>query len=219
MKEQKLLPYNIYNRSIIIGSLQIKFGHQPLKIPDRKRIPVFRICSPIELSSIFAADVCFPGSLCYIVCIDLKAGRQVMAIYDLSGLLDRYSGEFLVLEFNHLFVSSSIREEVWLLQRKNDSPLIDKIMQAAREFNIHDVAEDRDFETYSGGQKAIIACLLTLTLIRDRNIQGLKLLLNNIMDSISEENRFKLIRKFKEICPACEIKLFTEKNGKIQELL
>jgi len=142
-----------------------------------------------------------------------------MAIYNLDGLLDEYSGEFLILEFNHLFISSSIREEVWLLQRKNDSPLIDKIMQAAREFDIHEVSDDRDFETYSGGQKAILACLLTLALIGDREIHGLKLLLNNILDSVSEENRSKLIRKFKKIRSTRDIQLFTEKNGRIQEII
>jgi hypothetical protein len=141
-----------------------------------------------------------------------------MAIYNLDGLLDKYSSEFLILEFNHLFISSSIREEVWLLQRKNDSALIDKIMQAAREFNIHEVSDDRDFETYSGGQKAILGCLLTLALIGDRKIHGLKLLLNNILDSVSEENRSKLVQKFEEIRPTHNIRLFTEKDGHIQEI-
>jgi hypothetical protein len=173
-----------------------------------------------KLGIISRLNVCFPGSLCYIACISF-CGRvtRFMAIYNLDGLLDKYNGEFLILEFNHLFISSSIREEVWLLQRKNDSPLIDKIMQAAREFDIHEVSDDRDFETYSGGQKAILACLLTLSLIGDRKINGLKLLLNNILDSISEENRSKLIRKFKEICSTRDIKLFTEKNGHIQEII
>jgi hypothetical protein len=142
-----------------------------------------------------------------------------MAIYNLDALLDKYSGEFLILEFNHLFVSSSIREEVWLLQRKNDSSLIARVMQAAREFSIHDVRDDRDFETYSGGQKAILACLLTMALIRDRKIHGLKLLLNNILDSISDENRAKLIQKFKEICSTRDINVFIEKNGRIQEII
>jgi ABC-type thiamine transport system ATPase subunit len=154
----------------------------------------------------------------YSLYLALWRDDNFMAIYNLDGLLDKYSGEFLILEFNHLFVSSSIREEVWLLQRKNDSQLIDNIMQSAREFNIHDIREDRDFETYSGGQKAIIACLLTLALIRDRKINGLKLLLNNILDSISEENRSKLLQLFKEICPPRDIGLFTEKNGNIQEI-
>jgi hypothetical protein len=142
-----------------------------------------------------------------------------MAIYNLDDLLDKYSGEFLILDFNHLFISSSIREEVWLLQRKNDSPMIEKIMQAARKFDIHDVSDERDLETYSGGQKAILACLLTLTLIADRKIHGLKLLLNNILDSVSDDNRSRLIRKFQEICSARDIKLFTEKNGHLQEII
>ena len=54
--------------------------------------------------------------------------------------------------------------------------------------------------------------------IRDRKIQGLKLLLNNILDSISEENRSKLLQIFKDICPPRDIRLFTEKNGNIQEI-
>jgi hypothetical protein len=141
-----------------------------------------------------------------------------MAIYNLEGLLDKYSGEFLILEFNHLFISSSIREEVWLLQRKNDSPLIDKILQAAREFSIQEVSDDRDFETYSGGQRAIIACLLTLVLINDRKIHGLKLLLNNVLDSVSGKNRSKLLQKFEEIRPTHDIRLYTEKDGRIREL-
>jgi DNA repair exonuclease SbcCD ATPase subunit len=141
-----------------------------------------------------------------------------MTIYNLDGLLDQYSGEFLILEFNHLFISSSIREEVWLLQRKNDPLLIDKIMQAAREFNVLEVSEERDFETYSGGQKAILACLLIMALIADRKIHGLKLILNNILDSVSEENRSKLMQKFEEICPTHNIRLFTEKDGHIQEI-
>ena len=141
-----------------------------------------------------------------------------MAIYNLDGLLDKYSGEFLIMEFNHLFISSSIREEVWLLQRKNDTQLIDKVLQAARGFGVLEVGEERDFETYSGGQKAILACLLIMALIAHRKIHGLKLLLNNILDSVSEENRSKLMQKFKEICPAHNIRLFAEKDGHIQEI-
>jgi hypothetical protein len=148
-----------------------------------------------------------------------EQGKWFMAIYKLDNLLDKYSGEFLILDFNHLFISSSIREEIWLLQRKDDSPMIDKIMQAAREFNIHEVSDNRDLETYSGGQKAILACLLTLTLIVDRKTHGLKLLLNNVLDSVSDDNRSKLIRKFREIRSSRDIKLFTEKNGHIQEII
>ena len=141
-----------------------------------------------------------------------------MAIYDLNEILNEYGNGFLILDFNHLFISSSIREEVWLLQRKNDAPLIDNIIQEARDFNIHEVNDDKDFETYSGGQKAILGCLLTLAVIRDRKIQGLKLLLSNILDSISDENRFKLKQKFEDIRSAYNIEFFTENDGHIQNL-
>ena len=141
-----------------------------------------------------------------------------MAIYDLSGTLSEYGDGFLILEFNHLFISSSIREEVWLLQRKDDPPLIDKVVSVAREFGIREVSGERDFETYSGGQKAILACLLTLALIVDRKIHDLKLLLNNVLDSVSEENRSKLMQKFEEICPTYNLRLFSEKNGHIREI-
>jgi hypothetical protein len=141
-----------------------------------------------------------------------------MAIYDLDGVLKKYGDGFLVLEFNHLFIASSIREEIWLLQRRDDAALIQKVMHEAEEFNIREVNADKDFETYSGGQKAIIGCLLTMAVIRDKNIHGLKLLLNNILDSVSDDNRSTLDQKFKKICSTHHIRLFEAKKGRMQEL-
>jgi hypothetical protein len=142
-----------------------------------------------------------------------------MAIYNLNAVLSKYSDDYLILDFNHLFISSSIREEIWLLQRKNDSALLDKIMQEAREFNIFEVDADKNFETYSGGQKAILGCLLTLAVIRDQRIHGLKLLLNNILDSVSEKNRFSLSGKFKQIHASHDMRLFTAEDSRIREIL
>lgn len=141
-----------------------------------------------------------------------------MTIYNLNNVLSHYGDDFLILDFNHLFISSSIREEIWLLQRKNDSALIDNIMQEARAFNIHEASADKDFETYSGGQKAILACLLTLAVIRDKKICGLKLLLNNILDSISETNRAGLSEKFEQIHATHDMRLFTAEDGRIREI-
>jgi len=141
-----------------------------------------------------------------------------MAIYNLNAVLSKYGDDYLILDFNHLFISSSIREEIWLLQRKNDSALLDKIIQEAREFKIYEVSADRDFETYSGGQKAILACLLTLAVICDQKVHGLKLLLNNILDSVSEANRSNLSGKFKQIHATHDVRLFTAGEGRIQEI-
>ncbi len=141
-----------------------------------------------------------------------------MAIYNLDAILNRYGDGFLILEFNHLFISSSIREEVWLLQRRADPALVAEIMREAQEFSIYDVTADKDFDTYSGGQKAILGCLLTLALIRSQKIHGLKLLLNNVLNSLSDDNRLKLFSKFAEMRSTYDTRLFTDKKDRIQEI-
>ena len=141
-----------------------------------------------------------------------------MTIYNLNSVLSEYSDDYLILDFNHLFISSSIREEIWLLRRKNDPALLDKIMHEARQFNVYEVSADKDFGTYSGGQQAILACLLTLAMIRDQKVFGLKLLLNNILDSLSETNRSSLSGKFEQMCATHDMKLFTAENGRIREI-
>ena len=141
-----------------------------------------------------------------------------MAIYNLDAILNRYGDGFLILEFNHLFISSSIREEVWLLQRRADPALVAEIMREAQEFSIYDVNADKDFDTYSGGQKAILGCLLTLALIRSQKIHGLKLLLNNVLNSLSDDNRLKLFSKFAEMRSTYDTRLFTDKKDRIQEI-
>ena len=141
-----------------------------------------------------------------------------MAIYNLDAILNKYGDGFLILEFTHLFISSSIREEVWLLQRRADPALVAEIMREAKEFSIYDVNADKDFDTYSGGQKAILGCLLTLAVIRSQKIHGLKLLLNNVLDSLSDDNRLKLFSKFEEIRSTHDTRLFTDKKDHIQEI-
>ena len=141
-----------------------------------------------------------------------------MAIYNLGAILNTYGEGYLILEFNHLFISSSIREEVWLLQRKNDDAMVKTIMREAEEFDIYDATGDKDFDTYSGGQKAILGFLLIIAVIRNRKINGLKLLLNHVLDSLSEDNQSKLFTKFESIRADHNIQLFTNKNDHIQEI-
>jgi len=60
--------------------------------------------------------------------------------------------------------------------------------------------------------------LLQLALEPDGQVTVVKLLLNNVLDSVSEENRTKLVQKFEEIRPTHNIRLFAEKDGHIQEV-
>lgn len=141
-----------------------------------------------------------------------------MAIYNLDAILKTYGDGYLILDFNHLFISSSIREEIWLLQRKDDDTMTKKIMHEAEEFDIHDAKGSKDFDTYSGGQKAILACLLIIAVIRNRKINGLKLLLSHVLDSVSDDNRLKLLTKFEAMRATYGTKLFAHKKDQIHEI-
>jgi len=141
-----------------------------------------------------------------------------MSIYDLDSILKKYENDYLIIDYNHLFISSSIREEIWLLQRDDDSILLDKIRDQAQEFSITEVDYDKDFDTYSGGQKAILGCILVISMIKSKNLKGIKLLLNNILESLSGDNRSILCNELQKICESNDVAFFTYKNGKIEKL-
>ena len=141
-----------------------------------------------------------------------------MAVYGLKRLLNDYGDEYLLLEYNHLFVSDTIREEIWLFRRKNDTRLIAEIIDAAAELGIPDAEADRTFHTYSGGQQAILACLIVIAAIRKAKQQGVKLLLHNVIDSISEQNRSILYKRFQEIRETNRVDLYCTLNGGIEEI-
>lgn len=141
-----------------------------------------------------------------------------MTIYDLDSILKKYEDDYLIIDYNHLFISSSIREEIWLLQRDDDTILLEKIRDQAQEFNIQEVDYDKDFDTYSGGQKAILGCILVISMIKNKNIKGIKLLLNNILESLSDDNRSILSNELQKIYDSHDVEFFTYKNGYIEKL-
>ena len=141
-----------------------------------------------------------------------------MAIYQLKAMLDQYAEEFLVLEINHLFVSSSLREEVWLLQKKEDAAFLQHVIVKARSFDLNEINADRNFETYSGGQKAIVACLLVMAAIENNGLRDRRVLLINVLESISSANRRLLIAEFRRLNTANGIRVYAGGPGRIDEL-
>ena len=141
-----------------------------------------------------------------------------MAIYQLQSMLDRYAEEFLVLEINHLFISSSLREEIWVLQKKDDPDLLGRIIEKGRDFGLEEIGADRNFETYSGGQKAIVACLLVMAAVASHNIRNLRILLINVLESISGENRRRLTADFRQMKISHHIRVFTGGTEKVEQI-
>ena len=141
-----------------------------------------------------------------------------MAFYRLESMLERYAQDFLVLEINHLFVSTTLREEIWLLQQTEDADILRQIISQARQFDLTEIDADRNLDTYSGGQQAIIACLLVMAAITDRRIHDLRLLLVNVMESISRKNRRRLTAAFGQLKTANGIRIFTGDIETLEEL-
>ena len=141
-----------------------------------------------------------------------------MAIYLLGSMLDKYADAYLVMEINHLFVSSTLREEIWLLQKKNDEDFLQQLVNRARTFHLNEVEGDRNFETYSGGQKAILACLLMMTAIAVRNIHNLRIVLINVFESISAETRRMLSEEFRRLRGTNGIRVFSADRDQLEEL-
>lgn len=141
-----------------------------------------------------------------------------MAVSDIKELLDAYDGQYLILDYNHLFVSGSLREEVWLLRRADEPALVSEILEEARSFGIHEASAEKGFDTYSGGQQAILGCLLVMALVRAGDLAGVKILLSNVMDSISGENRRRLRARFADMAASHGLRLFSPCDGGLREL-
>lgn len=141
-----------------------------------------------------------------------------MSVDRLESVLQQFDTEYLILSYEHLFISSTLREEILLLQNKKDNRLLAEIAAEARQFNLLEVAPDRYFEHYSGGQRAILACLLIITLLRWQNMHGIKILLNNVLESISAANRKLLMAKFGRIKNTNNIRVFKMVRAQIEEL-
>lgn len=115
---------------------------------------------------------------------------------ELLNTLNRLGESYLVIDVQCLFVAASLREEMWLYLKREDTDLLAQVSLGAAVFNIRGVTPDRELITYSGGEQAILACLLILALIRTLNVKGLQLLLNGVLESVSYENRQRLCRQF-----------------------
>ena len=131
---------------------------------------------------------------------------------------NHYSRQYLVLDYNHLFVSSSLREEIWLLRRKNDAAILTRVLAAAQTFGIRNASADRVLNTYSGGEQAILACMLIVACIEVNHLSGLKLLLISVLESISRSNRINLLKIFYDLGRTHALTVFCAKGRQIEEL-
>jgi len=141
-----------------------------------------------------------------------------VSLPSLNHTLSQLGRSYLVVDVHCLFVAASLREEVWLYSQREEAELLAQVCQRAEAFRIRDVNPDRELVTYSGGEQAILACLLILVLIRALDLKQLQLLLCGVLESISHENRKLLCRHFRDAAETHGVGVHHMRDNQISEL-
>lgn len=141
-----------------------------------------------------------------------------MSLPSLNHTLARLGRSYLVVDIHCLFVAASLREEVWLYSQREESELLNEVCRLAETFRIRDVTPDRELVTYSGGEQAIIACLLIMTLIESFDLKQLQLLFCGVLESISHANRQLLYRYFRNIVTTHGIGIHYMRDNQVREV-
>lgn len=113
--------------------------------------------------------------------------------------IKQYGHVYLVLDMHNLFVSTTMDDEILIF---NGSDTLKKnLASTARDFKIN-WSGQRPLSSYSGGEQAILGCLLVMHLAPKK---PLKILLVHILETLSEQNRKNLLTKFASILPTAKI--------------
>lgn len=143
---------------------------------------------------------------------------EFTGVVRLDQLMQAYGAEWLVLDFNHLFISTSLREEVWLLRHRDDRAITEQVIAEAADFGIEGINADREFHTYSGGEQAILACLLIMAVIKANDAHDVRILLYNVLESLSADNRARLVGRFADLQRTHGARAFMHDGKQLREV-
>ncbi len=141
-----------------------------------------------------------------------------MLLSRLQHTLNRLGRSYLILDVNCLFVAASLREEMWLYLQREDADLLAHVSRSAEAFNIRGVTPDRELVTYSGGEQAILACLLILSLVRALDVKEIQVLLCGVLESVSRENRRRLCRQFELAAQTHPVGVYRMQDSQIKKV-
>jgi len=115
--------------------------------------------------------------------------------------IELYGDDYCVIDMHNLFVGTTADDELLLL---GAAPGTDR--RLAEECSRFGVQMDggRKLASYSGGEQAMIGCLLMMLLLPQA---PLRILLVHVMETLSPRNREALALRFAQLLP--EASLFT----------
>jgi hypothetical protein len=103
--------------------------------------------------------------------------------------------DFCVIDTSNLFVGTTLEDELLLLGSGDEA--LGRVRSECAPFGLHP-EPGRKLASYSGGEQAIICCLLLMTLLP---ATPQRILLVHVLETLSPRNREKLLRRFAETLP------------------
>lgn len=111
---------------------------------------------------------------------------------------DRYARKYFIIDFDHLFVSTTLHDEAIIFCNKNHQLIINKTKELLKENFDIEVDENRDLNKYSGGERAIISLIFYMHIFQEKKLNAPQLLLLNVIESLSSDNCNKVRNIFKD---------------------
>ena len=109
--------------------------------------------------------------------------------------LSLHGNEYCVIDTSNLFVGTTLEDELLLLGAGPGA--LGRVQSECAHFGLHPEPARR-LASYSGGEQAIICCLLLMALLPETQQ---RILLVHVLETLSQRNREKLLRCFAETLP------------------
>lgn len=122
--------------------------------------------------------------------------------------IDTYGKKYLIIDFNNLFISSTIREEIYLLSFEEKRAVIKLFNNEMQSIDISPIDIDRDLTNFSGGERAIISIILILCIIIVRQLNNVRILLIDILPSLSKSKKKMIQNAYRRYTGMYNINLF-----------
>lgn len=104
------------------------------------------------------------------------------------------------------------------MRHRDDTALANEVLEQAKGFGIVGAGGDRELSTYSGGEQALLACLLVIAVIKANGCRERKVLLHDVQGSLSQENWNKLLASFSAVHASHGLRLFVNEQDQVREV-
>jgi energy-coupling factor transporter ATP-binding protein EcfA2 len=112
-------------------------------------------------------------------------------------LFHRLDERFLIMDFDHLFTATTLRDEIWLLTHGRGDAIMEALQNGCARFGLPH-APERELDTFSGGERVMLAVVLICAVLDEFRPEKPEILLVNILETLTPQNRERVLERFAE---------------------